>query len=108
MGFAHIFWIREASIRDYIASNGRDEIMVREVGRQVLTLAQTLEHNRLHAIGALSFFESGDTFFPFRSFHSTDFAVLLWTGQRLSAISDVDTRGFDVLQQAGSSYGGSN
>jgi len=45
----------------------------------------------------LPLFDAPSVFFPFRSFHSTDFCVLLWTGNRLCALPEASPTMFDAL-----------
>jgi hypothetical protein len=87
MGYAKVFWIREEPIRHYLATNGRNDSVAEEVGKRVLAIAVhdsfQEEDEPEHS---LPFFETPSVFFPFQSFHSTDFAMLFWTGSRLVAI----------------------
>ncbi len=109
MGYARVFWIREEPIRHYIAANGRDDTLTEEVGRRVLSLAVT-DSFRGHreADVVLPFFGTPSVFFPFRSFHSTDFCILIWTGSRLCAFPEASPAMFETLCQLASTIGTSH
>ena len=91
MGYARIFWINEKPIRRYLAENDKDDKFFQEMGRNVLAISS--------ADTPQPFFGEELSFFPFKSFHSTDFCVLVWTGQRLEIIPmhELDAGKFDFL-----------
>lgn len=98
MGYARIFWLREEPIRHYIAVNGRDDAIIAEVGRRVLSLAaKDSFRGKSEDGGALPVFDTPSVFFPFRSFHATDFCILLWTGNRLCALPAAGSPMLDAL-----------
>ncbi|MBI2378792.1 MAG: hypothetical protein HYV07_32660 [Deltaproteobacteria bacterium] len=94
MGYAKIFSVREESLRQYVRVNGRDESFTAAVGRQVLTaalrpdiLAQTRESEG----------DEPPDIEGCRSFHSTDFCLLFWSGDRLHTLPNADLAMFDSL-----------
>ena len=102
MGYARIFWISEEPIRRFLAQNDKDDAFFEEIGRKVLAISK--------GNSPQPFFDDELTFFPCRSFHSTDFCVLVWTGQRLDIVpmNELDAKQFDFLcsmqQQIGSQH----
>jgi hypothetical protein len=98
MGYARVFWIREEPVRQYIAARGLCDALANEVGRQVLSLS-VKDNFREHdaAREALPLFDAPSVFFRFRSFHSTDFSILLWTGSRLCHLPEASPAMFDAL-----------
>jgi hypothetical protein len=109
MGYARVFWIREEPIRQYIGTQGRDDALTEEVGRQVLSLS-VKDTFRGHGEpgAALSLFDSPSVFFPFRSFHSTDFCILVWTGCRLCPLPEASPTMFDALCEMAGAVGTSH
>ncbi len=100
MGYARVFWVREEPIRQYIGTHGRDDALTEEVGRQVLSLSVKGTFRGHGEAGApLPLFETSSVFFPFRSFHSTDFCVLVWTGSRLCPLPEASPTMFDALRE---------
>jgi hypothetical protein len=109
MGYASSFWIQEKPIRDYLAENGRDDALLEEVGKQVLSLAiNNLSESDRDSGSSLSFFNTPSVFSPSLSFHSTDFGCLVWTGERLCALPKVDLAMFDTLCEVASQVGNSH
>lgn len=106
MGYARVFWIREEPIRQYIGTHGRDDGVTEEVGKQVLALsAKDTFGVHGEAAAALPLFDAPSVFFPFRSFHSTDFCVLLWTGFRLCPLPEATPAMFDTLCELAGTVG---
>jgi len=71
----------EEPIRRYIASNGQDDVLAEEIGRRVLQLSARDSFRRPfeESIG-LPLFNTPNVFFLLQAFHSTDLAILVWTG----------------------------
>jgi hypothetical protein len=90
MGYAKIFWINETPVRSYLSVKGKGEAVTQEIGRRVLSICKD-------GSSPQPFMDEGLTFFPFRSFHATDFCVLVWTGQRLQLLPDIDDKQFDFI-----------
>ena len=129
MGYAKIFWIREKPIREYISANVPDDIspekgnfgqwrttsrwitnddtITVEVGKQVLSLSAH-DGNWADITDPLPLFDTPSTFFPFDSFHSTDFNILLWTGNRLCRLPRLSPSMFDSLHQLTDTVGSSH
>lgn len=99
MGYARVFWLREEPIRQHIGAHGRDDAVIQEVGRQVLRMSVRDSFRGPDDAGApLPLFDAPSVFFPFfRSFHSTDFCLLLWTGSRLCPLQEASPEIFDML-----------
>ena len=109
MGYARVFWIREEPIRQYIGSHGRDDALTEEVGRQVLSFsAKDTFRGHGEAGAPLPLFETPSVFFPFRSFHSTDFCLLIWTGSRLCALPEATAKVFDTVGELAGVVGSSH
>ncbi len=106
MGYARVFWVREQPVRQYISEKGRDDALAEEVGRRVLSLSvkdSFQQHGEIDE--PLPLFDAPSVFFPLRSFHSTDFRLVLWTGRRLCALPEPTTAMFDTLAQVASTVG---
>jgi len=107
MGYARIFWIDEKPIRHYLDENEKDERLVQEIGHRVLLIstADSFQNATINLPAAQPFLDKGLSFFPCRSFHASDFCVLVWTGQRLEILPELNAEQFDFLcrmqQQAG-------
>lgn len=98
MGYARVFWIQEEPIRRYIDTHGRDDVVTEEVGRQVLSLsAKDTFGGHSKEEEPLPLFDTPYVFFPFNSFHSTDFCILLWTGSGLRPLPQISPPMFDAL-----------
>ncbi len=109
MGYARVFWVREEPIRQYVAENGRDDAIAEEVGKRILSLAaKDSFRGKSEGDSALPLFDTPSVFFPFRSFHSTDFFVLIWTGSRLCAFPEASLAMFDSLCQLANTIGTSH
>lgn len=109
MGYAKVFWIREDPIREYMAANGRNDAVTEEVGTRVLSLAaKDSVRAKNEGNGELPLFDASSVFFPFRSFHSTDFCLLFWTGTRLCALPEAGPAMFESLVELTSSIGTSH
>ena len=102
MGYAKVFWIQEQPIRRYVEATGHNDALSEEIGKQVLSLAVKRENT------PLPLFDMPSVFTPFRSFHSTDFCVLFWSGSRLYALPDVSLVMFDLLCELASTIGTSH
>lgn len=104
MGYAKVFWIQEEPIREYISVNGLDDAIIKEVGRRILSLsaAATSGFADSDAPTSLPLFDTPSVFFALDPlFHSTDFRLLIWTGNRLCPLetSMLETSMFDSLCQ---------
>ena len=102
MGYARVFYIREKPIREHISTNGRDEAIAEEIGRNILSFSAKDTGGFPDANAPTSFplFDTPSVFFPLdRSFHSTDFQLLIWTGNRLSPLETPSVSMFDSLYQ---------
>lgn len=99
MGYARTFWINEQPIRRYLAENEKDERFIHEIGRKVLLVsaADSFENGSVNIPPPQQFFDKGVSFFPYRSFHAGDFCVLVWTGQRLEILAELNAQQFDFL-----------
>lgn len=98
MGYGRVFWIKEEPIRRYITEYGRDSYITEEVGSQVLSLSVGDSYQEILPEGSeLPLFETPSVFFQSGSFHSTDFRILFWTGNRLCPLPDADFAMFDSL-----------
>lgn len=98
MGYARVFWIMEEPIRRYIASNGQDDSLAEEIGRRILQLsARDSFKGHIEKDEPFPLFDTPFVFFSSQSFHSTHFAVLLWTGCKLSILPKVSPEMFQTL-----------
>lgn len=106
MGYARVFWIREEPIRQYIAANGQNEAVSVEVGRRILSFSAKDSHGgKGKSDGDLPLFDTPSVFFPFRSFHSNDFCILIWTGSRLCTLPEASPAVFESLLELTSTIG---
>ena len=111
MGYAKVFWIQEEPIREYISVNGRNDTIIEEVGRRILSFSakDTGGFVDPDAPTSLPFFNTPSVFFPFNpSFHSTDFCLLIWTGNRLCSLKTPSVLMFDALCQLTGTVGTSH
>jgi len=102
MGRARIFYIWEKPIRDYVSTNGRDETIAEEIGRNILSFSakNTGGFPDFNALTSFTLFNTPSVFFPLeRLFHSTDFQLLIWTGNRLCPLERASLSMFDSLCQ---------
>jgi len=97
MGYARVFWIMEEPIRRYVASNRQDDALAEEIGRRALQLS-AIDSFRESVEGGspLPLFDTPSVFFPFRAFHSTDCAIFVWSGCKLSEV-EVSAEMFKTL-----------
>ena len=111
MGYARVFYIQEKPIRDYVSTNGRNETIAKEVGRNILSFSAKDTGSFLGANAPTSFplFDTPSVFFPLdRLFHSTDFQLLIWTGNRLCPLEPPSVSMFDSLCQLTDTVGTSH
>lgn len=110
MGYAQVVWVREHAIREYLTANGKDKPLMQEVGRRVLELTSqdSFERNRSRWNSPLPLFDVPSVFFPFRSFHASDSAILIWTGNRLQQLSVESSAMFDCLHKLSDAIGASH
>lgn len=108
MGYARVFWIREEPVRQHIAMNR--PALTAEVGKRVLSLCMTPTDGDTGQCDTqpLPLFDTPAVFFPFRSFHSTDSRILLWTGSRLCPLDNLTRPTFEALLQMVSVVGTSH
>ncbi len=83
MGFANVFWINEAPIRNYLAANGKVDEIATQIGEAVLDL--TASYNILFSDrnNSRDLLNIPDVINSVGLFHSTNLDVLLWTGNRV-------------------------
>jgi hypothetical protein len=82
-----------------LAENEKDERFLLEIGRKVLLIsaADSFQNATVNIPAAQPFCDKGLSFFPYRSFHATDFCVLVWTGQRLEILPELDGDQFGFI-----------
>jgi hypothetical protein len=114
MGYARIFSIKEAPIRAHIATEGKDQKLAEDVGLKVLRLSASNSFEEPFSAQeqsecTLPLFEAGDPcFIPFRSFHSTDAQLLLWTGRRFTPLWPSNELSFAMLLEIEKATAGDN
>ena len=111
MGYARVFYIREEPIREYISTNGRDEAITEEIGRKILSFSVkgTGGFPDTNALTSHPLFDTPSVFFPLDPlFHSTDFRLLIWTGNRLCPLETPSVSMFDSLCQLTDTVGTSH
>lgn len=101
MGYVRILWIRESPVRRYLAEHGETVELAEEIGRAILgTSAEDGYCGPLQGEMAQDrpLFDEPAVVCPVRSFHSSAFGILVWTGSRLVVVEQNSLEGFDTLE----------
>jgi hypothetical protein len=84
MGYANVFCVQEAPIRQVLDECGADDDeLARQVGRGIMQLVVHNSHESRVVECALPFGDSESAFVSVGSYHSTAVAALVWTGCEL-------------------------
>ncbi len=96
MGYATVFWVREEPIRRCARANGCDNTLATEVGKRVLSFSRFERADEFANLdGGLPLFDAPSVFFPIKTYHSTDFSILVWMGSGFERLGQPSPATFD-------------